>query len=189
VERAGSRPGARPDRRVRDEGDACLGLGEDWSRIFVGARAVLREPPEPARYRASLKTVRTDKDYFTSVDDSRNRAQAGSWAWIQDYPNPIDFFLPILSCRSFLPGDPDNLNAAEFCDRKISREIDQISAIQQSDPSRATALWAKLDREVTDLAPWAVTALRGQIDLVSARVGNYQHSPQSGILIDRLWVK
>jgi ABC-type transport system substrate-binding protein len=140
-------------------------------------------------YRAGLKVVPTAEAYFTSVDDSRKRAQAGSWAWLQDYPNPIDFLLPTLSCRSFVADDANNLNVAEFCDRRISRKIDEAAALQQTDPSRATALWAKLDRELTDLAPWAVTALRGQIDLVSARVGNYQHSPQSGILIDRLWVK
>jgi ABC-type transport system substrate-binding protein/class 3 adenylate cyclase/streptogramin lyase len=140
-------------------------------------------------YRAGMKIVKTSEAYFTSVDDSKTRAQTGSWSWIQDYPNPIDFIVPTLSCDSFLPRDPNNLNVSEFCDRRISREIEEASALQQADPARATALWAKIDRELTDLAPWVVIAIRGQIDLVSARVGNYQHSPQSGILIDRLWVK
>jgi hypothetical protein len=50
-------------------------------------------------------------------------------------------------------------------------------------------LWARLDRELTDLAVWLPTVTGKQTDIVSKRVGNYHYHPLWGVLIDQLWVR
>jgi hypothetical protein len=42
---------------------------------------------------------------------------------------------------------------------------------------------------VTDAAPWIAAFSERDQDFVSARVGNYQHNPQWGMLIGQVWVR
>jgi peptide/nickel transport system substrate-binding protein len=44
--------------------------------------------------------------------------------------------------------------------------------VQATDPGEANALWARIDRELTDEAPWLFLYNRKQADFVSSRVGN-----------------
>jgi hypothetical protein len=49
----------------------------------------------------------------------------------------------------------------------------------------ADRVWARADRQITNLAPWIPTVT----DLVSSRVTDYQYVPTIGALIDQLWVR
>jgi len=50
-------------------------------------------------------------------------------------------------------------------------------------------MWAAVDHELVDAAPWVpLYNLRG-LELLSKRVGNYQFNPAYGSLIDQLWVR
>ena len=60
---------------------------------------------------------------------------------------------------------------------------------QATDPAQALQLWQKADREAVNQAPWVPLTNSLGLDVVSDRVGNYQHNPQWGILLDQLWVK
>ena len=53
----------------------------------------------------------------------------------------------------------------------------------------ATRLWTKLDREITNKALWVPLYNTLGADLVSKRVGNYQHNPVTGALLSQLWVR
>ena len=55
-------------------------------------------------------------------------------------------------------------------------------------PQAAERLWRQVDRRVTDLAVWLPLVNPKQIDLVSARVGNYRWSPQLHLMPSLLWV-
>jgi hypothetical protein len=46
-----------------------------------------------------------------------------------------------------------------------------------------------VDRDITDKAPWVTFANGVFVEAISTRVGNYQHSPQWGTLLDQLWVR
>ena len=48
-------------------------------------------------------------------------------------------------------------------------------------------MWAKVDREVTDLAPFVPFVSLRSADFISARVGDYQYNPIWGIMLDQLW--
>ena len=51
------------------------------------------------------------------------------------------------------------------------------------------ALWQRVDRELTDAAPWVPLMVTKDVNFLSKRVGNYQYSPEMGMLIDQLWVR
>jgi peptide/nickel transport system substrate-binding protein len=46
-----------------------------------------------------------------------------------------------------------------------------------------------VDRQAADQAPWVPLVNPKVVDVLSKRVGNYQYSPQLGMLIDQLWVR
>jgi ABC-type transport system substrate-binding protein len=67
--------------------------------------------------------------------------------------------------------------------------MDAALRLQTSDPAAAGALWAEIDRTITDAAPWVPLAVDRQYDVVSRRIGNYEHHPQFGVLIGQAWVR
>ena len=127
-------------------------------------------------------------DYYAEAGDSRLKVQAGVQSWGADYPAPWNFFF-LLSCRSFVPGTGRNPNFSEFCDSRIDRQITRARALQATDPALASSLWSRIDREVADQAPVVPLVNPKQVDFLSRRVGNYQYSPQWGVLLDQLWVR
>jgi peptide/nickel transport system substrate-binding protein len=138
-------------------------------------------------YRVAVKPI--GDRYWGVVGDSRNRAQIGFTGWALGYPDPGAFLAQVFSCAAFLPGDPDNLNPGEFCDPGIDRQMRRAQAEQLSDPTRSRARWQRVDREITDAAPWVPLMVTKDVNFLSKRVGNYQYSPQMGVLIDQLWVR
>ena len=140
-------------------------------------------------YRATLQVVPGNGTaYDRRLRDSRQRTQISWYSWYQDYPAPSDFIPTLLTCQSFLPGNPGNLNAAEFCDHRIDSQVTQALALQPHDPSAAWALWARIDHEIVGQAPWVPVYNPRSLVVLSARVGNYQFDPYLPVLIDQLWV-
>jgi len=139
-------------------------------------------------YRASLRVLGYN-DYIRQTGDSRWRTQLSWFSWYPDYPAPSDAISPVLSCRSFLPANQLNLNTAEFCDRHIDSQVAQAQALQSGDPNAADALWAQIDREIVDQAPWVPLYNPEYLVVTSPRVGNYQFDPRLSLLIDQLWVR
>ena len=137
-------------------------------------------------YRVAVKPVVGDR-YWSVVGDSRNRAQIGFNGWALGYPDPAPFF-DQFSCRAFLPGNPANLGSG-LCDPGIDRQMRRAQAEQLSDPIGSRARWARVDREVTDAAPWVPLMFSKNVNFLSKRVGNYQYNPQQFVLIDQLWVR
>jgi ABC-type transport system substrate-binding protein len=139
-------------------------------------------------YRASLRLL-PDSTYFAYTNDSRNRAQVIDGGWSADFPSADDF-IGKLTCNSYVPGDGlATTDASEFCDPALDRQIARAAALQTTDPPAAATLWARLDRQLTDLAIWLPTVTPSETDLISRRAGNYQYNPVWGVLIDQMWVR
>jgi peptide/nickel transport system substrate-binding protein len=138
-------------------------------------------------YRASLRQAGGDT-YFGLLGDSRDRVEAGFFQWYQDYPAPSDFIDPLLSCGSFLPGNPGNVNTAEFCDPRIDAAATEAIADEPAAPVLAASRWAAVDHALTDQAPWVSLYYPRDLTVLSARTGNYQFHPYWNLLIDQLWV-
>jgi peptide/nickel transport system substrate-binding protein len=105
-------------------------------------------------------------------------------AWGEDYPAASNFITDRFTCDASLTP------SAEFCDPRIDAMIERATQMQLDDPAEAGALWAEIDREIVDQAPymWLFNLVR--IEFVSERVGNYQWSAQWGsALLDQVWVQ
>jgi len=139
-------------------------------------------------YPTTLRTIATPTKYFSFVANSNNRVQAAFAAWGADYAAASNF-MDLMRCSSFLPGSGRNESIAQLCDPALDRQIEQALSLQSTDPAAANDLWAAIDRRVSLDAPWVFVLNQAGLDFVSARVGNYQHNPQWGVLVDQLWVK
>ena len=128
-------------------------------------------------------------EWNNTTADSKARVSAVLTGWTADYPNPIDFLDLLLSCKSFVPGSPTNLNTAELCDPRLDSLITQAEAIQVRNPAEGARRWQEADRRAVDLAPWAPLLNPVGSDVVSDRTGNYQHNPEWSVLLDQLWVR
>src|SRR4029077_16880704 len=121
-------------------------------------------------------------------DEDKLHLQAIFSGWFPDYTAPSGMIVQTLTCASYTPMSPDTLNNAEFCDRSIDREIARAQTLEPGDPA-AAQLWIKIDRDLTDQAPWLSFANGVTIEVKSPRVGNYQYNPQWGTLLGQLWVR
>jgi YVTN family beta-propeller protein len=139
-------------------------------------------------YRASLRVVNSNA-YYPMIMKPRNRVQVGEFNWYNDFPAPSDFIVPMFSCPSSLHGWSANFNVSGFCDHRIDAQATQALAAQTRSPNAAAALWADIDREIANQAPWAPLFNERQLVVLSARVGNYQFHPFWQLLLDQLWVR
>jgi peptide/nickel transport system substrate-binding protein len=137
-------------------------------------------------YRLSFRRFPTFDGYYQALArvGPRTAPEAGANGWLADYPSPATF-LGALTCRAIA----DGANVSRFCSPAYDRAFAHAQSVQARDPNAATKLWADLDRMATDSAAWVPTHNPRNVDLVSKRVGNFQHHPLFGVLLDQLWVK
>jgi peptide/nickel transport system substrate-binding protein len=108
--------------------------------------------------------------------------------WNASVPSPSDWITLQLSCAAWHP--PARLaNHALFCDPAVDRIATHAAQLQTTNPVVADRLWARADRDITNLAPWIPTVTETETDIVSARVGDYQYVPGVLALLDQLWVR
>jgi peptide/nickel transport system substrate-binding protein len=117
------------------------------------------------------------------------RIQAGFSGFAADFATPSGFFFKTFTCASSTRLTSENANVSEFCDTTVDHEIAHARSVQASDQARSSHLWANVDHDVVDLAPWVPFANGVLFELISSRVRNYQHNPQLGTLLDQLWVR
>jgi peptide/nickel transport system substrate-binding protein len=126
-------------------------------------------------------TLHGPKGYFDTAYPPGPGVQVAVDGWIQDYP-AADNFLSLLEC-----GRPENL--ARLCDPRLETAIAKARAAQTSRPELAAALWADADHLAVDIAAQVDFLNTAGVDFVSERVGNAQHNPQWGLLLDQVWVR
>ena len=111
------------------------------------------------------------------------------------YPSADSALSPVFTCRSYQPGTGINENDAAFCDRRIDARIARAGRLEITDHDAASQLWSRIDRELTDAAPWVVLRESVATDLVSRRTGNYTPcwvsywNSATGACLDQLWVR
>ena len=138
-------------------------------------------------YHASLRllpTARTSLTPTTPATTPRSSTAAGApttrgrrlhrQAHLQLTSSPATDWTPPTPASSATPPSTNKSPAQPRCRRATPA---------------ADALWARLDRELTDLAIWLPTVTPNEIDLISRRVGDYQYNPVWGALIDQLWTR
>ncbi len=154
-------------------------------RVAADAK-LARETFTQLGYRYSEKVFPDPGPYFEAlVKAPKNEPNSGTSGWLADYPSAANFFEP-MSCTT---AGNAAANSSRFCSAAFDRKIERANAVQTRDPSAAAELWGQIDRDATDQAIWVSTLTPRSVDLVSKRLGNYQHHPLFGVLLDQLWVK
>ncbi len=125
----------------------------------------------------------------TYMQNSSNHVQIGLTDWYQDYPAASDFLQVLFSCSSIHLGSDASINFSEFCDHGIDAEMDRALSLEGIDDAAAAALWADVDRQITDRAPVATLFQINFLDFVSARYGNFQFHPLFHAMFSRAWVQ
>ena len=134
---------------------------------------------EDLGYRGSVRPVPADE-----LERPGREFQMVPTGWGMLYPAASDFIASLHKCgATFHP------IRSGFCDRRIDAMIDRAVEMQVEDPAATGALWAEIDRAVVDQAPYLWLVNPTVLVFVSERVGNYQQSPVSGVLLNQLWVQ
>jgi ABC-type transport system substrate-binding protein len=77
---------------------------------------------------------------------------SGGMAWIDDYPDPSDFYYPILGCGGAVKG---GWNWAWYCNDKIGAMAKAADAlVKPSEAVQRTDMWRKIFVDVMADAPW-----------------------------------
>ena len=116
-------------------------------------------------FRAQEKVV-TAGSYWTTIGNETTRAQIGFANWVQDYPHPLDWFR-LLDGRAITP--THNSNYANFDVPWVNREIEKLTRPKEL-TRHIDRRWARLDRQVMRLAPWAPFLNQEGTDFFSKRV-------------------
>lgn len=110
---------------------------------------------------------------------------SGGLAWIQDYPDPDDFYAPILGCGSAVQG---GWNWAWYCDQQLEARAAQLLGMQ--DRETRLAGYRELFRALMDEAVW-VPVYNGQYDIAKSEPlkgnpGDFGH-PEHTLRYEEFW--
>lgn len=103
------------------------------------------------------------------IDDAGNGKPPLTWSgglgWIQDYPDPDDFYGPILGCDSNVAG---GWNWPRYCNETVHSKSKELLAM--TDRNARLAAYAPFFKSIMDDAPW-VPVINGEYDIAhSARL-------------------
>jgi peptide/nickel transport system substrate-binding protein len=139
-------------------------------------------------FKATAKAI-SGNIAFTYPQNTKNHVQINVQQWYQDYPAASDFLHILFGCESFHPGSDSSINMAGFCNKPINTQMNAALKLENTNFPKANAMWAKIDRQVTDQAPMATMFTPKHLDFVSKRVGNFVFSKQFYWLVDQSWVQ
>jgi peptide/nickel transport system substrate-binding protein len=140
-------------------------------------------------YRASLRIVPGDLDaYIARTGDAKTHGVQAGVDSAYGVGRTPSYPLTSLTCDSIRPGK-QNQNTSFLCDRRLDAAIARAQKMQVTHPDAAVRVWARIENELVDLAPWVPLVTPWSSDLASKRVGNYQYNSTDRILHDQLWVR
>ncbi len=132
--------------------------------------------------RAELKTLAQS----TVIEAGGTKGKApliwsGGMAWIADYPDPNNFYWPILSCAAVGPG---SWNWAWYCNQKAEAMAKQADAMVRPEQARARAeAYQAVYRLVMADAPWIPIFNERRYTMRSSRL-----SGPSAIFVDPIHI-
>ncbi|MBY5635525.1 ABC transporter substrate-binding protein [Rhizobium leguminosarum] len=115
---------------------------------------------------------------------------SGGMAWIADFPDPSNFYGPILGCAGAVPG---GWNWSWYCNADLDKRA--VAADSMSDPAKVaerTAAWGKIFTDIMADAPWIPVINERRVVAKSLRMGgadNIYIDPTRVINYDAIYVK
>jgi ABC-type transport system substrate-binding protein len=123
--------------------------------------------------------------YSAFAGDTTNRVALGVYGWYADYPDPSNFFGPLLDGRRITPIQNNNLSMYE--NRAIDARIDRARAT--ADPVARAEQWHTIDSLIMRDTPVAPTVHALETRVFSPRLGGWYHHITRLLKIDRLYIK
>jgi peptide/nickel transport system substrate-binding protein/oligopeptide transport system substrate-binding protein len=121
-----------------------------------------------------VKVSIVTEEFATFLDriETPHKAPLGYVGWFQDYPDPSDFFDPLLSCQSAVQG---GANASLYC----NKDVDALAAKARGETDSAARLqqYQQIQNTIMGEAPWVPIRHQVWFTLVSTRVANFQLHP------------
>jgi peptide/nickel transport system substrate-binding protein len=123
-------------------------------------------------FKATEKII-ADATYFPTIGNLKLNPQTGFADWNQDFPNPIDFYAPLLAGDAILP--TNNENFSQVNDPVINAKVNNIGSlfkVPTSNLSSVNGQWQTLDQYVAKKAYEAVWGYLTAPEFTSSRI-NY----------------
>ncbi len=100
-------------------------------------------------FKATIKVIAASV-YAQTIGELRLHPQTGEYEWIEDFPNPVDYYGVLLDGSAIL--HTNNLNFGEVNDPHINSEVAKLGVIPSTQLSRSVAQWQALDEYVSKKA-------------------------------------
>ena len=124
------------------------------------------------------------------IDDAGNGKTPLTWsgglAWIQDYPDPDDFYGPILGCGSNIPG---GWNWSRYCNKTVDDQ--GIALLAMTDREARLAAYGPFFQQVMADAPW-VPVVNGEYDIAHSEKLHGQPTlthPEHLFFYEQMWLE
>jgi peptide/nickel transport system substrate-binding protein len=93
-------------------------------------------------FKATPKII-SDSVYFPTIGNASTHAQTGFADWLQDFPNPSDFYL-LLDAKSIQPTNNENFGNVD--DPHIQAELAKLNAVPATKLQSVAGQWESLDQ-------------------------------------------
>ncbi len=93
---------------------------------------------------------------------------SGGMAWIADFPDPSNFFGPILGCAGAEEG---GWNWSKFCDAEIDAEATAADSMMDPAAPERMQMWSDVYMKVMEQAPWVPVFNEQRYTMKSPRMG------------------
>ena len=119
--------------------------------------------------KASIKSLAQANVIEAGSSGKAPMVWSGGMAWIADFPDPSNFWGPILGCGGAVPG---GWNWSQYCNKTL--DADAVKADGMTDPAKADErqkLWGSVFTRAMDEAPWVPIFNEKRITMKSSRLG------------------
>jgi peptide/nickel transport system substrate-binding protein len=99
-------------------------------------------------FKATPKII-SDSVYFPTIGNAQTKAQTGFADWLQDFPNPSDFYL-LMDGRAIQPTNNQNFSMVD--DPHIQQELTRLTRVPATKLSSVAGDWRSLDEYVAQKA-------------------------------------
>jgi peptide/nickel transport system substrate-binding protein len=125
------------------------------------------------------------------AQDQAPMVWSGGMAWIADFPDPANFWGPILGCEGAVPG---GWNWAWYCNEELDAMGDKADAMVAEDQQEErAALWGKIFTDAMADAPWVPIFNEQRFTVRSERMAGdeslYVDPVHVPVNYDHIWVK
>ena len=119
---------------------------------------------------AAIKTVSNDTYY--SLESQPGKVPMGSFAWWMDFPDPVDWIIPLFSKSNAVDG---GMNSSFWWDPKVERLLAQAQAM--TDPQARIEKFVEMQDYIMSQAPYATVYAPMETTMCSPSVGGFYLHP------------